>query len=213
MQNFKMPYSEEIASIGISFDVPNKKETIIIGSPEDVKRYFTTGILSENADLRTRKIGTLIDEMNELAQAADDDKMTSVIAASNGLCGVLNSGQGNKSASEFTEVLKNLYDTSANANMLFNYIIFFVMTNFRLNHKALAGEFHLSVKQMKKSAERFAEQYNACISDMLLPFRNLPTIAEENVRYWDIDKQIKRLSSARLLVPFKRNVADGVCRR
>ena len=190
MQNLKMPYSEKTASIGISFDVPNKKETIIIGSPEDVKRYYTTGILSENADLRTRKLGTLVDEMNELAQAADGDKMTSVIAASNGLCGVINSGQGNKAASEYTDTLCNLYNTSANANMLFNYIIFFVMTNFNLNHKSLSGEFHLSVKQMKKSAERFAEQYNACISDMLLPFRNLPTVPEENVRYWDIDKQI-----------------------
>lgn len=190
MQEIKMPYSDKIASIGINFDVPNKKETIIIGSPEDVKRYFTKGILSENADKRTRKLGTLVDEMNDLAQAADGNKIAQVIAASNGLCGVLNSGQGNKSASEFTEVLKNLYDTSANANMLFNYIIFFVMTNFDLNHKALAGEFHLSVKQMKKSAEKFAEQYNACISDMLLPFRNLPTVTEENVRYWDIDRQI-----------------------
>ena len=190
MQDFKMPFSEKIASIGISFDVPNKKETIIIGSPEDVKRYYTTGILSENADLRTRKLGTLVDEMNELAQAADGDKMTSVIAASNGLCSVLNSGQGNKSASEYTDTLRNLYDTSASANMLFNYIIFFVMTNFNLNHKSLSGEFHLSVKQMKNSAERFAEQYNACISDMLLPFRNLPTVPEENVRYWNIDKQI-----------------------
>ncbi|MDE7289378.1 MAG: hypothetical protein K2N71_07765, partial [Oscillospiraceae bacterium] len=131
--------------------------------------------MSENADLRTRKLGTLVDEMNELAQAANGDKMTQVVAASNGLCSVLNSGQGNKSAS---------------ANMLFNYIIFFVMTNFNLNHKSLSGEFHLSVKQMKKSAERFAEQYNACISDMLLPFRNLPTVPEENVRYWNIDKQI-----------------------
>ena len=28
MQEIKMPYSEKIASIGISFDVPNKKETI-----------------------------------------------------------------------------------------------------------------------------------------------------------------------------------------
>ena len=55
MQDFKMPYSEKTASIGISFDVPNKKETIIIGSPEDVKRYYTKGILFENADLRTRK--------------------------------------------------------------------------------------------------------------------------------------------------------------
>ena len=174
MQDFKMPFSEKTASIGISFDVPNKKETIIIGSPEDVKRYYTKGVLSESADLRTRKLGTLVDEMNELAQAANGDKMTQVVAASNGLCSVLNSGQGNKSAS---------------ANMLFNYIIFFVMTNFNLNHKSLSGEFHLSVKQMKKSAERFAEQYNACISDMLLPFRNLPTVPEENVRYWNIDKQ------------------------
>ena len=190
MQDFKMPYSEKTASISISFDVPNKKETIIIGSPEDVKRYYTTGILSESADLRTRKLGTLVDEMNELAQAADWDKIAQVINASNGLCGVQNIGQGNKAASEFTEILKDLYDTFANANMLFNYIVFFIMTNFNLNHKSLSGEFHLSVKQMKKSAERFAEQYNACISDMLLPFRNLPTVPEENVRYWEIDKQI-----------------------
>ena len=51
-----MPFSEKTASIGISFDVPNKKETIIIGSPEDVKRYYTTGILSENGmDFRKKR--------------------------------------------------------------------------------------------------------------------------------------------------------------
>lgn len=112
MQEIKMPYSEKTASIGINFDVPSKKDTIIIGSPEDVKLYFTTGILSENEDKRNRKIGTLIDEMNDLAQVADGDKMTQVIAALNGLCGVINSGQGNKSTSEFTEILTNLYDAS-----------------------------------------------------------------------------------------------------
>ncbi len=89
-----MPFSDKIASIGISFDVPNKKEMIIIGDPEDLKRYFTEGILSEKADLRTRKLGTLIDEMNVLARADEDDKISKVIAAANGLCGVLNSGQG-----------------------------------------------------------------------------------------------------------------------
>ena len=199
MQEFNMPFSDKIASIGISFDVPNKKETVVIGSPEDVKRYFTAGILSEKADLRTRKLGTLIDEMNILAQADEDDKISKVIAAANGLCGVLNSGQGNKSAEEFTAVLNDIYDCSANANMLLNYIIFFVMTNFNLGHKALVGEFHLSVKQMKKSAERFAEQYNACVSDMLLPFRNLPTVPESSVRYWDIDKQINSAQSDLIL--------------
>ena len=40
MQEFKMPFSEKTASFGIGFDVPNKKETIIIGSPEDVKIFY-----------------------------------------------------------------------------------------------------------------------------------------------------------------------------
>lgn len=53
------------------------------------------GILSENANLHTRKLGTLADEMNKIAKAADGHKMSQVIAASNGLYVVLNSGQGN----------------------------------------------------------------------------------------------------------------------
>ena len=43
--------------------------------------------------------------MNELAQAANDDRIASVIADSNGLCGVLNSGQGNKTAGEYANAL------------------------------------------------------------------------------------------------------------
>ena len=43
---------------------------------------------------------------------------------------------------------------------------------------------------MKKSAARFAEQFNTCVSDVLLPFRNLPTVPESNVRYWNIPEQI-----------------------
>ena len=199
MQEYSMPFSEKIASIGINLDVPNKKETVVIGSPEDLKLYFTAGILSEKSDLRTRKLGTLIDEMNILAQADEDDKISKVITAANGLCDVLNSGQGNKSAAEFIAVLNDIYDCSANANMLLNYIIFFVMTNFNFGHKSLVGEFHISVKQMKKSAEKFAEQYNACVSDMLLPFRNLPTVPESSVRYWDIDKQINSVQNDLIL--------------
>lgn len=43
---------------------------------------------------------------------------------------------------------------------------------------------------MKKSAARFAEQFNTCVSDMLLPFHNLPAVSESNVRYWNIPEQI-----------------------
>lgn len=189
MKETTIPAADGTASIGICFDVPRQKETIVTGSPENVKRYFTVGV-SENIDVHTRKLGTLIDEMNALAQADEDCSIGQVIAAANGLCGVINSGQGNKTAEEFTDILYGLYDNSDNANMLLNYIIFFVLTNFKHIHKALAKQNHILRSEMKKSAEKFAEQYNMCVSDMLLPFRNLPTIPEENVRFWDIDKQI-----------------------
>ena len=61
MSEIKIPFSKETVSIGVSFDVPKEKETIIIGSPEDVKRYFLSGVSGENIDIRTRKLGTLID--------------------------------------------------------------------------------------------------------------------------------------------------------
>ena len=38
MQEIKMPYSEKTASIGINFDAPNKKETIII-KPKNKNKY------------------------------------------------------------------------------------------------------------------------------------------------------------------------------
>ena len=211
MSEIKIPFSKETASIGISFDVPKEKETIIIGSPEDVKRYFLSGVSGENIDVRTRKLGTLIDEMNELAQSADGDKMEKVISASNGLCEVINIGKGNSVAAEFTETLSDMYDKSQNANMLFNYIIFFIMTNFNISIKSLIGEFHVLVSQMRKSAARFAEQYNACISDMLLPFRNLPVVPEDKVRYWNIDEQISSSQSELILHVYSSHV-DGTWR-
>lgn len=193
-----IPYSEGTASIGICFDVPRQKETIIIGSPENIKRYFTLGV-KQDIDITARKLGTLVDEMNVLAQADENCRMTDVIAAANGLCGVISNGQGNKTAEEFTDVLYRLYDTSDYANTLLNYIIFFVLTNFKNIHKALAKRNHILRSEMKKSAEMFAEQYNICVSDMLLPFRNLPTVPESNVRYWNIDEQINSSSNDLIL--------------
>ncbi len=124
------------ASIGISFDIPNEREIIAIGSPDKLKAYFTLGIENPEIEIRTRKLGSLVDEMNDLAQSEADDKIQTLAECSNGLCGIISDGQGNKSAA------------------------------------------------------RFAEQFNTCVSDMLLPFRNLPTVSESNVRYWNIPEQI-----------------------
>lgn len=129
------------ASIGISFDIPNEKEIIAIGSPDRLKAYFTLGIENSEIEVRTRKLGSLVDEMNELAQSDADDKMQILAECSNGLCGIISDGQGNKSADEYINALAKLYDSSGNGNML-------------------------------------------------LPFRNLPTVPESDVRYWNIPEQI-----------------------
>ena len=73
------------ASIGISFDIPNEREIIAIGSPDRLKAYFTLGIENPEIEIRTRKLGSLVDEMNELAQLEADDKMQTLAECSNGL--------------------------------------------------------------------------------------------------------------------------------
>ena len=54
---------DKTASIGISFDVPNEKEIIAIGSPVRLKAFFTLGIESPEIEVRTRKFGSLVDEI------------------------------------------------------------------------------------------------------------------------------------------------------
>ena len=178
------------ASIGISFDIPNEKEIIAIGSPDKLKAYFTLGVESPEIEVRTRKLGSLVDEMNELAQSESDDKMQILAECSDGLCGIISDGQGNKSAEEYINALAKLYDSSGKGNMLLNFMIFFILTNYQYNHKTLSSEWYLFTSSMKKSAARFGLQFNTCVSDMLLPFRNLPTVPESNVRYWNIPEQI-----------------------
>ena len=178
------------AAIGVSFDVPNEREVIAIGSPENLKSYFTMGILSDEIDVRTRKLGSFVEDMNELAKGDCDSRMDIMAECSNGLCGIISEGQGNKSAEEYKNALTEIYDDSGKGNMILNFMIFSILTNYEYNHKTLSAEWHLLISAMKKSAARFAEQFNTCVSDMLLPFRNLPTLDDSNVRYWNIPEQL-----------------------
>lgn len=178
------------AAIGISFNVPNEREVITIGSPENLKSYFTMGILSDEIDVRTRKLGSLVEDMNELAKGDCDSRMDIMAECSNGLCGIISEGQGNKSAEEYKNALTEIYDNSGKGNMILNFMIFSILTNYEYHHKTLSAEWHLLTSTMKKSAARFAEQFNTYVSDMLLPFRNLPTLDDSNVRYWNIPEQL-----------------------
>ena len=134
---------DKTVSIGVSFDVPNEKEVIAIGSPDKLKTFFTLGIISDEIEVRTRKLGSLVDDMNELAQSEQDGKVQTLAECSNGLCGIISEGQGNKSAEEYIKALAKLYDSSGKGNMLLNFMIFFILTNYHYNHKTLSSEWHV----------------------------------------------------------------------
>lgn len=92
---------DKTASIGVSFDVPNEKEVIVIGSSEKLKAFFTLGIESSEIEVRTRKFGSLVDDMNELAQSEKNGKMQILAKCANGLCGIISEEQCYKSEEEY----------------------------------------------------------------------------------------------------------------
>lgn len=78
-----IPTSTATASIAFVLDVRNERETLIIGSYENIRSYLKKGKTGSDIQISSRKLGTLAEEMNELAMA--DNRMDEIIEASNGL--------------------------------------------------------------------------------------------------------------------------------
>ena len=183
-----IPESMTTASIAFVLDVRSERESIIIGSYENIHDYLTKGRNSNDIQVSSRKLGTLAEEMNELAMA--DNRMEEIIEASNGLYNNISEAQGNKNAEQHISVLNGIYSRAPRANMLRNYIIFFIFTNYMRIHKEQSGEHHIFSSEIKKSAEKFSSEYNQIIKDMLTSYRNLPKIEETDVHYWDMSRSI-----------------------
>ena len=183
-----IPESMTTASIAFVLDVRNERETIIIGSYENIHDYLTKGKSSNDIQISSRKLGTLAEEMNELAMA--DNRMEEIIEAFNGLYNNISEAQGNKNAEQYISALNGIYSRAPRANMLRNYIIFFIFTNYMRIHKEQSGEHHIFSSETKKSAEKFSAEYNQIIKDMLTSYKNLPKIEESNVHYWDMSRSI-----------------------
>lgn len=179
-----IPSSMTTASIAFVLDAKNERETISIGSYEDIHDYLVKGKFSEDIQVASRKLGTLAEEMNELAMS--DNRMDEIIEASNGLHSNIADGKGNKNAEQYVSALNGIYSRAPRANMLRNYIIFFIFTNYMRIHKVQSGEHHIFSAKIRKSAEKFSDEYNQIIKDMLTSYKNLPKIEETDVHYWDI---------------------------
>ena len=136
-----IPESMTTASIAFVLDVQSERETIIIGSYENIHDYLKKGRNSNDIQVSSRKLGTLAEEMNELAMA--DNRMEEIIEASNGLYNNISEAQGNKNAEQYISALNGIYSRAPMANMLLNYIFFFIFTNYIRIHKVQSGEHHI----------------------------------------------------------------------
>lgn len=184
-----IPTSTATASIAFVLDVRNERETLIIGSYENIRDYLKKGKTGSDIQISSRKLGTLAEEMNELAMA--DNRMDEIIEASNGLYSNISEAQGNKNAEQYISALNGIYSRAPRANMLRNYIIFFIFTNYMRIHKEQNGEHHIFSSETRKSAERFSDEYNRIIKDMLTSYKNLPKIEESDVHYWDMSRSFE----------------------
>lgn len=183
-----IPTSTATASIAFVLDVRNERETLIIGSYENIRDYLKKDRDSSDIQISSRKLGTLAEEMNELAMA--DNRMDEIIEASNGLYSNISEAQGNKNAEQYISALNGIYSRAPRANMLRNYIIFFIFTNYLRIHREQNGEHHIFSSETRKSAERFSDEYNRIIKDMLTSYKNLPKLMESDVHYWDMSRSI-----------------------
>lgn len=109
-----IPESMTTASIAFVLDVRSERETIIIGSYENIHDYLTKGRNSNDIQVSSRKLGTLAEEMNELAMA--DNRMEEIIEASNGLYNNISEAQGNKNAEQYISALNGIYSRAPRAN-------------------------------------------------------------------------------------------------
>lgn len=183
-----IPTSTATASIAFVLDVRNERETLIIGSYENIRSYLKKGKTGSDIQISSRKLGTLAEEMNELAMA--DNRMDEIIEASNGLYNNISEALGNKNAEQYISALNGIYSRAPRANMLRNYIIFFIFTNYMRIHRAQNDDNHIFPFEMRKSAMRFSDEYNRIIKDMLTSYKNLPKIEESDVHYWDMSRSI-----------------------
>ena len=96
-------------------------------------------------------LGRLAEEMNDLAMS--DNRMDEIITASNGLYSNISSAQGNKNAEQYVSILNGIYSRAPRANMLRNYIIFFIYTNYLTFLRRIQPDHQGYADLIQKSAE------------------------------------------------------------
>ena len=121
----------DIASVGIIVDFTEDTETYIVGSPGDIKAWAYNGCprkAPKGIMRHSNKIGNLVKDINRLMKVKRE--LNEIMDLSNRLCNADALCDG--SCNAVLEELSEYYDVSEYANIVKNYIIYFLFVKFKI---------------------------------------------------------------------------------
>ena len=159
----------EIASVGIIVDFSEDTETYIVGTPADIKAWTYGGcpLKAPKGLMRhSNKAGNLVKDINRLMKVKYE--LNEIMALSEKLCNADALCDG--SCNLVLEELSEYYDVSEYANIVKNYIIYFLFSKFKLRQCDFNKKIGLSVKGNHDRAEKYIELFKADSEKIFRPF-------------------------------------------
>ncbi len=159
----------DIASVGIIVDFSTDIETYVVGTPADIKNWaykgfpqeLTSGIVRHN-----NKVGNLVKDINRLMKVKYE--LDEILALRDTLCNADMLCDG--SCNSVLDELSQFYDYSEYANIVKNFIIYFLYSKFKLYQRDFNKKIGLSVKGNHDRAEKYIELFKADSEKILRPF-------------------------------------------
>ena len=135
----------EIASVGIIVDFSEDTETYIVGTPADIKAWAYGGCpmkAPKGLMRHSNKAGNLVKDINRLIKVKYE--LNEIMEISDRLCNADALCDG--SCNAVLEELSEYYDMSEYANIVKNYIIYFLFSKFKFRQRDFNKKIGLSVK-------------------------------------------------------------------
>ena len=155
--------------MSIIVDFTEDTETYIIGSPEDIKAWAYNGCPRKTPKglmRHSNKIGNLVKDINRLIKVKYE--LNEIMEVSNRLCNADALCDG--SCNAVLEELSEYYDVSEYANIVKNYIIYFLYGKFKLYQRDFHKKIGLSVKGNHDRAEKYIDLFKADNEKIFRPF-------------------------------------------
>ena len=161
----------EIASVGIIVDFSDDTETYIVGTPADIKAWAYCGCpmkAPKGLMRHSNKLGNLVKDINRLMKVKRE--LNEIMELSNRLynADALCDGSCNSVLVE----LSQYYDMSEYANIVKNYIIYFLFSKFKCFQRDFNKKIGLSVKGNHDRAEKYIDLFKVESEKIFRPFIN-----------------------------------------